>query len=213
MFDMDGLLLDSEQLALVLFCRACEGQGIEPDLSAYRRCIGTTYARTREILMQAHGPSFPYQAVADDWSRRYETHVLHTPIRRKPGARNLLQYLEKQSTPVAVATQTRIRLAQRKLELAGLARYIQQVVGGDQVTRGKPHPEPYLTAATRLKVDPAHCWALEDSNNGVQAAHAAGMNVIHIPDLVAPSQAVRTLQFPTLNSLQEVIPLLEVLPA
>ncbi len=188
---------------------ACESQGVVPDMTVYRRCIGTTYARTEEIITQGHAPDFPYAAIAGEWSRRYEQHVLNHPVPVKSGARQLLDYLARQNIPAAIATQTRSHIAQRKLELAGLKGSFQQIVGGDQVRHGKPHPEPYLEAVRRLKMNPAQCWALEDSSNGVLSAQAAGMFVIQIPDLVPPSNEVRALASLIVPSLSEVLVLLK----
>jgi beta-phosphoglucomutase-like phosphatase (HAD superfamily) len=104
----------------------------------------------------------------------------------------------------AIATSTAHQTARDKLERAGLISYFELIVGGDQVAKGKPDPETYLKAAELLDVRPHQCLALEDSDNGVLAAHGAGMNVIQIPDLKEPSVEIKSLGHTVLSSFEEV---------
>jgi HAD superfamily hydrolase (TIGR01509 family) len=209
---MDGLLLDTERLCMETFFDACRQHAVEPVQDAYLQCIGTRGEMTRQILIDGHGEGFPIDAVSETWWTLYDSHVLHRPVAKKRGVAELLDYLAAGGWPVGLATSTRTATAERKLELAGLADHFTHIVGGDQVQRGKPHPEPYLTAASRLGVDPADCFAMEDSENGVRAAVAAGCYVIQVPDLVAPSAELRALGHQVLNHLGEVVDLLDALP-
>ena len=111
--------------------------------------------------------------------------------------------------PCALATSTQGPLAETKLTLAGLHEYFVARVTGDLVRRGKPHPEPYLAAAARLGLEAHECWALEDSENGVRSAMAAGCQTIQVPDLVAPSETVRALGHDIVESLLDVLSRLE----
>jgi len=201
---MDGLLLDTERLALATFRDACRVQGFEPDESVYLRCIGTRGERTREILIEGYGEEFPIDAVSAEWTERYHEHVMNRPVEIKPGAFRLLERLAELALPLALATSTGSDVARRKLELAGLARFFVHVVGGDQVTYAKPHPEPYLEAIRRLGVAPQHTWAIEDSEHGVRSAAAAGLYVVQVPDLITPSADLRALGHPIVSSLAEV---------
>src|SRR5690606_14994890 len=106
--------------------------------------------------------------------------------------------------PAAVATSSRNPHARTHLGAAGLLDLFETVVTRDDVVNPKPHPEPYLTAARRLGVDPLHCLALEDSNAGVRAAHAAGMQTVMVPDLVHPDAAIRALGVAVMESLDHV---------
>jgi len=205
---MDGLLLATEQLALDLFEAACRAHGIDPDRTIYYRCIGTRDETTRRIIQEGFGPSFPYDAVHGHWMRAYHAHVLARPVPARPGAAEVLALTESLGLRVALATSTRRSTAERKLELAGFARYFECIVGGDEVTRGKPDPEPYLTAARRLGVPAEQCWAIEDSDNGVRAAHGAGMWVVQVPDLLPPGPDVAHLGHCVLPSLHDVSALL-----
>ena len=203
-FDMDGLLLDTERIAMALFEEACGLHGVTYDQALYERCIGTSMQGTREILEGALGAE-TYHRVDREWSRLYRARVGTHAVDVKAGARELLELVRRAGLPTALATSTATPLAKIKLNLAGLDRYFATIVGGDAVTRGKPHPEPYLTAARSLGVTPERCWAVEDSDNGVRAAHAAGLFVFQVPDLVQPAPDVRRLGHPVVGSLHDVV--------
>ena len=207
-FDMDGLLLDSERLARDTFFVSCRLHGFEPDPAVYLRCIGTRGDRTRDILIEGYGASFPLDAVMTEWATRYDGHVLHKPVAPKPGARSLLDRLAALGLPLALATSTRTDIALRKLTLAGFVDFFAHVIGGDQVQHPKPHPEPYREAARRLGLSVGDCWALEDSENGVRSAHAAGLFVVQVPDLVAPTEDLKALGHRIVTTLSDVEQLL-----
>jgi HAD superfamily hydrolase (TIGR01509 family) len=209
-FDMDGLLLATERLCMEFFEDACRAHGITPVRSLYYGCIGTRDDGTRRVIEAAYGPDFPYERVHAHWMRAYHDHVEHRPVDHRPGAADLLALTRELGLPIALATSTRTATARRKLELAGLADFFRIVIGGDQVTHAKPHPEPYLTAAAALGVPASSCWAIEDSDNGVRAAHAAGTWVIQVPDLVEPSAEVRALGHAVMPSLSKVAALLRL---
>jgi HAD superfamily hydrolase (TIGR01509 family) len=209
-FDMDGLLLDSGRLARETFVSACREMGWEPDLAVYDLCVGTTYEGTEQILKTEFGAEFPFAAVAQYWNTIYEERVLDRPVDIKAGALELLLRLHELGIPRALATSTKRSIALVKLRNAGLYEYFAQLVCGGETERGKPHPDPYLEAAQRLLLSPAQCWALEDSNNGVRAAHAAGLRVFQVPDLVPPSEDVRALGHRVMTSLFDVLDLLKI---
>lgn len=203
-FDMDGLLLDTERIARRTFLEACAELGHSVDGAVYNRCIGTTEATTKRILTESLGEAVTFEAFRAVWDRRYHGEVLAAPVPLKAGAEGLLRRLSARGVPMAVATSTKRAVAMTKLDNAAILERFAHVVAGDEVSEGKPHPEIYTTAAMRLGVAAGLCLALEDSDNGVRAAHAAGMRVIQVPDLVAPSEEVRALGHPVLTSLSEV---------
>jgi HAD superfamily hydrolase (TIGR01509 family) len=202
-FDMDGLLLDTERIALSTFIEACRECHFEPDLEIYRQCIGTTYARTAEILISGYGKNFPIDAVSSLWERKFDTETLDKPVPLKEGALNLLQYLEYIGIKKAVVTSTNQANALRRLANAGILKFFRFVLGGDQIAKGKPDPEIYLTACQKLAEDPAMCLALEDSDNGDRSAVEVGLNVIQVPDLKEPSMEVKALGHKIVKSLAE----------
>jgi HAD superfamily hydrolase (TIGR01509 family) len=208
-FDMDGLLLDSESVAMTAFVESCRECGFEPDLKIYYKCIGTNSNERREILTRGYGQYFPYDAVSILWQKKLLEEILLKPIPLKVGVSPILEYLEANDIRKAVVTSTRYESAVRMLSNAGLADYFEFVLGGDQITKGKPDPEIYLTGCKRLGEQPADCLALEDSDNGVLAASSAGMEIIQVPDLIEPSEKVKALGHRIVKSLLEVKELLK----
>ncbi len=207
-FDMDGLLLDSERVALATFVESCRVNGFQPDVTVYYQCIGSNEARTSQILQAAYGSGFPFEQVNTLWHALYEHEANLHPFPLKSGAAELLSLLEFRNISCACATSTRRLSAERKLANAGIFKFFKHIIGGDEITKCKPDPEIYLKACERLHCHPEHCLALEDSENGVLAAYYAGMQVIQVPDLVVPSDQVRALGHRIVNSLLEVRDLL-----
>lgn len=207
-FDMDGLLLDTEAIALKAFLEACRRFGYEPGLDIYKQCIGTNPVRTKAILTRGYGASFPFDQISPVWGENYRKAITERPIPVKAGAPEFLEFIKHAEKRTAIATSTAHQTAREKLERTGLLSFFELIVGGDQVVKGKPDPDIYLKASELLQVPPRKCLVLEDSDNGVLAAHGAGMAVIQIPDLKEQSAAVRNLGHPVLSSFKEVETLL-----
>ncbi len=204
LFDMDGLLLDSERLARDAFVRACEDHGWPADLRTYQQCIGSTYEKTREILVAAYGAEFPYETVDASWSHHYHARLAEGPVPVKAGARALLEHLSLRRVPMALVTSTRRTTAVGKLSDTGLLDFFDGLVCGGETEKGKPNPDPYLAGAALLALEPAACWALEDSANGVRAAVSAGCVVFQVPDLVPPTAEIKRLGHRIVATLDEV---------
>jgi HAD superfamily hydrolase (TIGR01509 family) len=204
-FDMDGLLLDSERIALKTFISACNEYGFDPDVEVYYRCIGSNDIKTRQILIEGYGEQFPYEKIAKQWHNKYESEAENHPFPLKPGVNELLTLLEKQEIKIACATSTRHASAERKLANAGLLPYFDFIVGGDEIIKCKPDPEIYLKSCQKLGALPAECLALEDSDNGVLSAFAAGMQVVQVPDMLQPAEKVRALGHCIVSSLIDVM--------
>lgn len=204
-FDMDGLLLDSERLARDAFVEACRDVGVSVDDDTYARCIGSNSEATGRILSEALGSAARFEVLRDRWEGLYHARVTTAAVPRKPGAGELLAALAHYGVPCALATSTARPTATTKLERAGLITSFTCMICGGETDRGKPHPDPYLAAVTALGTPPASSWALEDSENGVRAAHAAGLTVIQVPDLVPPSETLLALGHRVAVDLFEVL--------
>ena len=207
-FDMDGLLLNTELLAR----RALRSAGLEIGLDAsedfYASLIGLPADGCRQLLFEHYGNNAPA-----DWFFTTATRHLHTLIndgalRRKPGVLALLAHLDRLGLPRAVATSSGDKKARHHLEKADIARRFDAIVTRDDVVRGKPAPDLFLEAARRLGQPPSHCLALEDSYNGVRAAHAADMPVVMVPDLLPPTSEMRLLSRAVVPDLHAVIAML-----
>ena len=142
------------------------------------------------------------------WRQRRLDRIENRPVDVKPGAVELLTHANDMGVSCGLATSTRSSLAEAMLARAGLDRYFSIIVTGDDVRRGKPDPEPYITAAERLGVHPSRCWALEDSANGVRSASAAGCHMFQVPYLVVPTPELRRLGHDVVETLHDVLELL-----
>lgn len=202
-FDMDGLLLDTERVCMRVFQEACEMQKLPFYDEVYLSIIGRNAAGIEAIFRKAYGNDL--DRLHQEWRTRYNAVVKHQAIPVKEGVVELLEWLKEQSLPIAVATSTAKDVAKIKLELAGLSKYFDNLTTGCEVNNGKPDPEIYLLAANRLNVEPTNCLAFEDSNNGVRAAVAANMSTYQIPDLVEPCDEVRQFGHAIVPSLHDVL--------
>jgi len=162
--------------------------------------VGSSHERTSQLLIEAYGVSFPY-SLFDEKCRVVMRERSHAGVPLKPGVREFIAALHENNIPTAVATSSRNPHARHHLGAAGLIDLFDTIVTRDDVINPKPHPEPYLMAAGRLAMKPEDCLALEDSFAGVRAAHAAGMQTIMIPDLVAPSEEIQSLGITIMESL------------
>lgn len=203
-FDMDGLLLDSESIALSTFVASCRECDFEPDLEVYYQCIGTTYSRAKEILLEGYGKGFPLEPITRLWQEKYAEQQLHGVIPLKTGALSLVRYVGSKGLRKVVVTSTYKEFALKKLGNAGILTYFEWVLTGDEIAHPKPDPEIYLAACRRLDEKPADCLALEDSDAGVLAAFNAGLMVVQVPDLLEPTGKVRSLGHKIVKSLSEV---------
>lgn len=202
-FDMDGTLLDTEALFRTIVFDVCTELGFEMTDDVHLSMVGSSHERTNQLLIEAYGVAFPY-ALFDEKCRLSMTERSHAGVPVKPGAREFIAALRERDIPAAVATSSRNPHARHHLTAAGLYDLFETVVTRDDVVHPKPHPEPYLTAARRLGIDPRACLALEDSHMGVKAAHAAGMQTVMVPDLVGPSAEIRALGVSVLDSMEHV---------
>jgi len=202
-FDMDGTLLDTEAVFKTIVFEVCTELGFEMTEAVHRSMVGSSHETTNRLLLEAYGVTFPY-ALFDEKCRVTMAARSHAGVPVKPGAREFIAELRARNIPAAVATSSRNPHAQQHLSAAGLYELFETVVTRDDVINPKPHPEPYLTAAGRLGVDPTKCLALEDSHSGVHAAHAAGMQTVMVPDLVGPNAEIHALGVTILESLVAV---------
>jgi HAD superfamily hydrolase (TIGR01509 family) len=206
-FDMDGLMLDSERAIIGCLADAARERGHDLPELLWLSMVGHSEAVCRHLLDEAVG-----EAERERILQR--SHVLYDAVvaagvPHRPGIIEMLDVLQARGIPRAVATSTRRPLALKKLEAAGLLSRVDAICTSSDVAHPKPAPDVYLLAARSLGVDPARCLVLEDSPTGVRAALAAGMYPIQIPDLLEPDDAVRALGHLILPSLGDARVLLE----
>jgi HAD superfamily hydrolase (TIGR01509 family) len=204
-FDMDGLMLDTESLGARAWDDAARVAGVTFDASVAPRLIGRTFADCRALIHEHHGGGhYPVDVLMAHWHAAYDALVEREGLTLKPGLVDLLDWLEGADIPRAVATSTRRLRAMAKLERTGLWPRFAALVGGDEVANGKPAPDIFLAATQRLGAPPEHCLVLEDSPAGLLAAAAAGIPAIMVPDLVLPPVEVAGRPPHVMATLHEV---------
>ncbi len=203
-FDMDGLMLDTEPAYRVAWQQASAECGYHLPDALYFRLIGRSRVEGEQTLADAFGPGFPLDAFHDACLRREAAVFDTTPPIKKPGLDELLDLLDSHRVAKAIATSTERQTATTQLAAAGLFDRFEVVATGDEVTNGKPAPDLFLLAAKRLGIEPVHCLVLEDAEPGVIAAHRAGMTVFMVPDMKPPSPEVERLTNGVFESLSAV---------
>jgi HAD superfamily hydrolase (TIGR01509 family) len=206
--DMDGLMLDTERLARIAWQRAATEWGYTLLDEVYLQIVGRTVPDAERILCATLGVGFPFREVRALTQRYLEEQIAESGVPLKPGLLELLDYLEEYAIPKAVASSTERTFVLGKLAAAGLRARFDAVVCGDDVENGKPAPDIFLEAARRLGVPAEECLVLEDSDAGIEAAHAAGMVAVMVPDLKSPSPTAASHAYRVFSSLDEVKALL-----
>lgn len=200
--DMDGLLLDTEKLSLISFEHVARLYGLEDTDTIFRRLIGLNRQDHQKVFAASLPQGIDPVRFDDDWKAAFMG-LLSEDVPVKPWVRSTLSWLVTREVPIAVVTSTRTAKAEGLLQRAGLADFAQIIIGGDQVSQGKPAPDIYLKAAASLGVAAPACLAFEDSANGVRAAHASGAKVIQVVDLQHPDADLRALGHEIVFSLKE----------
>lgn len=192
-FDMDGIIFDSERLVLDCWERIGEKYGI-PDIGeVFMRCIGTNRVRTRQIVDEHYGKTFPYEKFSAESSALFHEMTEKEGLPIKAGVREILTYLREEKIPLGLASSTRIAVVTQELKDAGLYEYFQTVVGGDLLENSKPAPDIYLMTCERMRVLPEKTYAIEDSYNGIRSAYSAGLHSVMVPDMLPATEEMRNL--------------------
>ncbi len=210
-FDMDGLMIDSEKIVLMGYEFAAKKFGYDDDkvLELARFSIGRTVNDTRKIFNEAIGGNFDYDTFKPNVSKFVKDYFEKNGIPIKKGLFELLNALKRKSYRLCVATSTRKETAGEQLKKAGILQYFEDLVGGDDISRGKPFPDIFIEASRRIDVKPEDCFVFEDSINGIKAAYAAHTKPIMIPDLIEPTDEITSMIYKRFSSLDEAIPLIE----
>ncbi len=184
-FDMDGVLFDTENLCMNSWRVIAERHGLEGIDEVNYRCIGRTVEDTRRILYEAY-PGKDMAAIHDE-RRAYERKIIaEEGVPLKPGAEDILKALKATGVLIGLASSTRQVTVETELKSVGFYDYFDNIVCGDMIERSKPHPDIYLAACERLGIAPADAAAVEDSFNGIRSAKAAGMVTVMVPDIIQP---------------------------
>lgn len=202
--DMDGLMLDTEPIYKRAMQKSAGELGYTLTDDFMLTLVGRPDSDTRRLIAKQLGDEFPLDVFRERWPHIWKDIAASEGIDQKPGLTELLSDLSEADLPVAIATSTYREQAEFTLEKGKISYPFKHIVTGDMVDHGKPAPDIFLEAARRLDVDPKHCIALEDSENGVRAASVAGMATIMVPDLISPTDEIRARAYRVEASLHEV---------
>ena len=202
-FDMDGLMLDTERLALKAWQLAGADFGFPISEDIFITMLGRNRGDSDRILVEVFGSDFPVDAVRKRRRAYVDGWIDEGKLSIKSGLLELLDFLDKVSMPKAVATSTSYERAIHKLSLTNLLEHFPIVIAGDQVQKGKPAPDIFLAASVQLGVLPKHCLVLEDSDAGIQAAYNAGTIPVMIPDMKPPSEESLAFAYRIFGGLEE----------
>jgi HAD superfamily hydrolase (TIGR01509 family) len=202
LFDMDGLLIDTEGVSEATYRQTCLAHDAAVAADAYWQLIGRDQPEQRAIFKTLMPDYVDLARFDREWRQAFLQQLEHhVPL--KPGAKDLCKWLSQHAVPMVVATSTLTDKAETLLQQAGLFSYLVGVVGGDQVERGKPAPDLYLAAAKLAGALPVSALAFEDTPQGVMAAHAAGVPVIQIPDMIPADEVSRAATMLVADSLHD----------
>lgn len=208
-FDMDGLMFDTEKLAVRALLETGKKFGYEGISEIVPIVTGVNAERTKKICIERMGENFPYAEFMHYRQNLIDRHIEEHGVPVKPGLKELLAYLKREGYRMAVATSTSRAHAVEYIEKAGVLPFFDTVVCGDMLKKSKPDPDIYLKAAEALGEAPGDCMALEDSPNGVASAYAAGMKTVMVPDLIAFGEEQEKQVYACVPSLFDVIPVLQ----
>jgi len=203
-FDMDGVIFDSEKCVLESWKEVAGKHNIENVESVFVKCLGTNYDETKKKFLDYYGDDFPYDEYKKECSAIYHLRYDDGRLPMKKGIRELLSYLKEQGYLIGLASSTRLAVIEHQLKAAGIYDYFDNLTSGDMLKKSKPEPDIYLMACENLGVKPEEAIAIEDSYNGVRAAYRAGMCSVMVPDMVAPDEEMKSISSYIFNSLIEM---------
>ena len=203
-FDVDGVLFDTERLSHGTWTRVGRELGWPQVGERYLEFVGQNRTDIRRKLLDFFGPDFPIETFLLTCSRLSQERMEREGVPMKPGVTDILSFLRGRGVPIALATSTSGERTRRRMEMTGLGHFFQAIITGDLVEHSKPHPEIYQLACRALGTDPGRTLAVEDSRNGILSAHAAGMPVAMVPDLIPPTPELEALIWGRFDSLTQL---------
>lgn len=203
-FDMDGVIFDTEVIALRCWGEAAKTLRLSGWKELYPQCIGITQPKTRALWV-AHWGEENAEAFGKEILTIYDRDYAGRPVPQKPGAAEIIEALSERGIPIAVASSTPEARVRQHLGEHGFLPRFDAVIGGDRLQRSKPAPDIFLLAAEALGAEPERCYVIEDSFNGIRAAFAAHMHPIMVPDLLAPTEEIAGMAEVVAEDLYQVI--------
>ena len=203
-FDMDGVLIDTEKISFNSFKKVLSGYNYEMSEAFYLTMIGRNVKSIKELMINEYGEEFPFEEVYEKKVKIAVDTINRDGVIVKPGVHEIIDYLRDNNFKIAVATSTRRERAHYLLEQIGIKDKVNYIICGDQVENSKPDPEIFLKAAKGINIPPENCIVIEDSDAGILAASKAGMMGINVPDMKMPDENMKKLAFKICSNLLEV---------
>ena len=203
-FDMDGLMIDSERVTWEGYQRECSLRGYEMTLDFYMQMLGHPMSAVRKMMQEHFGDSFPMEEIIHSVHHNMDLQFSTKGVPVKPGLMNLLKYTKEHGYRTMVATSSDRDRVERILKYAGIEEYFNDIICGNEVAQGKPNPDIFLKGCRKLAVEPEETYVVEDSEMGVLAAFRAGIDVICVPDMKEPEEEYREMTLCVVRSLSEV---------
>ena len=208
-FDMDGVLIDTEKHYNAAWCEAARMAGFENFQREHALMLRSCDARlASEMMKDIFGESFDYYAIREIRRSLVVERLDKYGLEKKPGIDEILAFLHERKIKAAVATATPIELTLQHLEKIGVRDQFDKIVSAKQVPNGKPAPDVYLFACEQIGESPSDCIAVEDSPNGIKSAYAAGCKPVMVPDLTQPDEEIRPILYAVVDTLADIKELL-----
>lgn len=203
-FDMDGVLFDTEIMSSKAWYQLAEERKLGDITKLTDDCIGRNRADIILQFKKQFGEDFDAEEFLSTGRALMQSWIDQEGLPLMKGTKEILQFLKEKNYTVGVASSSSTRTILSHMELSGLRDYFQAIIGGDQVALSKPKPDIYLKACQAVNMPPEEVIAVEDSPNGIRAAHAAGMKAVMIPDLIQPDEEISALLYKKFDSLLEL---------
>lgn len=208
-FDMDGVLIDTEKHYNAAWCQAATEAGF-PFTREHALLLRSCEAKEGEKLMQGiFGPSFDYYAIRERRRELVRERLAQYGLEKKPGVEETLRFLRAKGIKTAVATATALDITKSHLTTIGVCDLFDSIVSAKNVAHGKPEPDVYLYACEQIGERPQDCMAVEDSPNGIMAAYRAGLRTVMVPDLTQPDEELIKYLYACVNSLSDLCELVD----
>ncbi|MDE7477979.1 MAG: HAD family phosphatase [Lachnospiraceae bacterium] len=203
-FDMDGVLIDTEKHYNAAWCEAARMAGFDFKKEHALMLRSCDARLASEMMKGIFGESFDYYAIREVRRRLVGERLEKYGLEKKPGIDEILAFLHKSGIKSAVATATPLEQTLQYLEKIGVKEQFDRIVSAKQVAHGKPAPDVYLYACEQIGEKPSDCMAVEDSPNGIRAAYAAGCKPVMVPDLTQPDEEIKPLLYAVAGSLTDI---------
>jgi HAD superfamily hydrolase (TIGR01509 family) len=208
-FDMDGLMFDTERLTYEIINDTMTSMGYSYSLDFYKQTVGKRSVDVVQMYKEKFGKDFDYQAMKVKNMEVFWDYTTKNGVPVKKGLFELLDYLKEKGIKIALATSTTRKSATEILTRGKAIDYFDVLMCADSVTNGKPHPQVFLKACQGLGLEPQECMGLEDSFNGIIASSKAGLLTVMVPDMILPTKEIENLCYKVCTNLLDVIEILK----